>query len=215
MLAWKSAQDSALESQSSYESNAFMHQPSCRIRFVAYSFALLCAAFAVPAAAASTRFEIRSAYVEPVEGIYLLTAQFQFELPEGARQAVRDGVALTLDVDLGLHRARRFWLNETVATLEQHYQITYHALSERYLVRNLNSGEQTAYATLDAALESLAAIRGLPVLDVALIDPEERYEFSLRATLDARTLPETLRWVLFWKDDWRQRSVWYTWPLRR
>jgi uncharacterized protein DUF4390 len=186
-----------------------------RLRPIAASIALLYAALTAPAWAAEARFEIRTAYVEPVDGIYLLTAQLRFDLPDGARQAVRDGVVLTLDVDLVLHRARRFWFDASVASLAQHYDVSFHALSERFVVRNLNSGEQNSYATLDAALESLASIRGLPVLDVALIEPGENYEFSLRSTLDVRTLPEALRWVLFWKDDWRQRTAWYSWTLPR
>jgi hypothetical protein len=183
------------------------------VRSIAAGVAWLCATFAASAWATDPQFEVRSAYVEPVEGIYLLTAQLRLELPDGARQAIRDGVVLTFDVDLSLHRARRFWFDASVASLAQHYQLSFHALSERFVVRNLNSGEQNSYPTLDGALDDLSSIRGLPVLDTALIDPNEEYEFSLRAILDVRTLPEALRWVLFWKDDWRQRTVWYTWPL--
>jgi len=190
-----------------------MFCPTHRFRIATASFVLLCAVLAGAAWAAEPRFEIRSAYVEPVEGIYLLTAQFRCDLPDGARQAVRDGVVLMFDVDLTLHRARRFWFDASVAALAQHYQVSFHALSERFVVRNLNSGEQNSFATLDTALESLSVIRGLPVLDAALIDPTEGYEFGLRATLDVRTLPEALRWMLFWKDDWRQRTAWYLWPL--
>ncbi|HYM36164.1 MAG TPA: DUF4390 domain-containing protein [Steroidobacteraceae bacterium] len=192
-----------------------MPRLTCSLCTVAASFVLLCLAFAKSALAADSRFEIRSAYVEPVEGIYLLTAQMHFDLPEGARQAVRDGVVFTFDVDIALHRYRRLWFDASVATLAQHYQVSYHALSDRFVVRNMNSGEQTSYATLDSALESLMQIRGLPVLDASLIDRNEDYEFSLRATLDVRTLPEALRWVLFWKDDWKQRTVWYVWSLPR
>src|SRR5690349_1333504 len=108
--------------------------------------------------AAEPRFDVRSAYVEPVEGIYLLTAQFRIELPDGARKAVRDGVVLTFDVDLTLHRARRFWFDASVASLAQHYQISYHALSERFVLRNMNSGELASFASLDGALESLSSI---------------------------------------------------------
>ena len=35
------------------------------------------------------RFEIRSAYVERSEGVYLLNATLVFELPDGAREAIR------------------------------------------------------------------------------------------------------------------------------
>lgn len=210
MLAWKRGVDSqTIRSLSS----TLMPCLSLRSSFIVSGLALLCLAVSMRSAAADLSFEVRSAYVEPVDGIYLLTAQFSFTLPERAKQAVRDGVQLTLDVDIALHRARRFWFDDTVATLRQQYEVGFHALSERFVVRNLNSGDQASFATLDAALESLNTIRSLPVLDVALINPAESYEFSLRATLDVRTLPEALRWVLFWTDDWRQRSVWYTWSL--
>lgn len=163
------------------------------------------------AAWAQSRFEVRSAYVERVDNVYQLNATIDFELPEGARAAVRDGVPLTLHLDIVVHRQRSYWLDETVATLDQNYELLFHALSERYLVRNLNSGEQASYPTLDAALDALRVISNLPILDQALVRSDSRHEISVRASLDVRTMPDTLRFILFWADDWRQRSEWYTW----
>ena len=162
---------------------------------------------------APRRFEIRAAFVEPAESVYMLNARLDFALPEGARAAILDGVALTLDLEINVNRARRFWLDDTVATLEQHYELVYHALSERFLVRNLNSGEQTSWPTLEDAIESLQVVDRLPILDQSLVLPDYRYEVSLRGRLDVRNLPEALRIVLFWVDDWRQQTDWYTWPL--
>ena len=155
--------------------------------------------------------EIRSAYVEPSEGVYQLNATIDFELPEGARNAVREGVPLTLYLEIIVRRQRFYWFDESVATLEQEYELVYHALSERYLVRNLNSGEQASYPTLDTALDALRVISNLPILDESLVAPDRRHEISVRATLDVRTMPDTLRFILFWSDDWRQRSEWYVW----
>jgi hypothetical protein len=163
---------------------------------------------------AQQRMEIRSAYVEATDSVYLLNATIAFEVPEGARRALREGVPLTLDLEIAMQRGRRLWLDETVAALEQHYELSFHALSERYIVRNLNSGEQATFATLDAALDSLRVIDDLPILDRYLLASDMRYEIGLRASLDVRTLPDTLRFVLFWTDDWRQRSEWYTWSPR-
>jgi hypothetical protein len=165
------------------------------------------------ASEAPRRFEIRSAFAAPAESVYMLNARLGFTLPEGARAAIRDGVALTLDLEIEVNRARRFWLDETVATLEQHYELVYHALSERFLVRNVNSGEQTSWPTLEDAVESLQLVDRLPILDQSLVLPDFRYEVSLRGRLDVRNLPEALRIVLFWVDDWRQQTDWYTWPL--
>jgi hypothetical protein len=171
----------------------------------------ICAALFAGSAAAQTRFEVRSAYVEPYESVYQLNATVDFDMPEGARAALREGVPLTLHLEIVVKRQRNYWLDETVAALEQDYELVHHALSERYLVRNLNSGEQASFATLDGALDALRVVSHLPILDQALVDGGSRHEISLRASLDVRTMPDALRFVLFWKDDWRQRTEWYTW----
>ena len=163
---------------------------------------------------AAQEFEIRTAYLERANGVYTLNAKLNFHLPDGAQQAVQDGARMTLDLEIVVHRARSFWFDETIAVLEQHYELVYHALSERYLVRNINSGEQTSFSNLSAAVEYLSEIHGLPVLDETFILAKERYEISLRANVDVRTLPKALRTVLFWVDDWRQSTDWYTWPLK-
>jgi hypothetical protein len=166
---------------------------------------------AAGAAYAQQPLQIRSAYVEPADSVYLLNVTMNFDVPEGAKRAVREGVPLTLDLEITVSHARRYWWDESVASLEQHYELVYHALSERYLVRNLNSGEQNSFANLDAALDYLRVIENLPILDGSLLQAGQRHDISLRASLDVRTMPDTLRFVLFWADDWRQRSEWYTW----
>ena len=172
---------------------------------------LLVAVFGATSAWAQGRFEIRSAYVERGERVYELNATLEFDLPEDARAAVRDGAPLTLRMEIVVRRQRTYWLDETVATLDQNYELVYHALTERYLVRNLNSGEQASYATLDSALDALRVVSRLPILDQSLVRARTRHEMSVRAALDIRTMPDTLRFIMFWSDDWRQRSEWYTW----
>jgi Domain of unknown function (DUF4390) len=177
---------------------------------------LLCAFGALLSltAQAATRFEIRSAFVEPANGVLQLHANLEFDLPEGARVALREGAPLSLDLEIVIRRARNWWLDETVATLGQRYEVVYHALSDRYLVRNVNSDEQNSFPTLDAALISLREVDRLPVIDQALLRPNTRHEVSLRASIDVHTMPDALRYIIFWADDWRQQSEWYTWPLK-
>lgn len=194
--------------------NAIARQRDTRVPFA--WFTALCSlvlALTCLTAFAQTeqRFEIRSAYVEPAEGVYLLNATLVFELPEGAREAIREGAPLSFDLDIVLHRSRRYWLDETVASLQQRYELVYHALSERYLLRNLNSGEQVSFATLDVALDSLRVLSNLPIIDQSLIVPDARHEISLRAHLDVRTMPDALRFIVFWARDWRQNTEWYIW----
>lgn len=181
------------------------------IASVARAFAVLVLLSMPVVAWSQERFEIRSAYIEPTDSVYELNATIDLELPEGARSIVREGVPLTLHLEIVVKRQRNYWLDFTVATLEQRYELVYHALSERYLVRNLNSGDQTSFPTLEAALDQLRVVSKLPLLDRALVEGERRHEISVRASLDVQTMPDALRFVLFWADDWRQRSEWYTW----
>jgi hypothetical protein len=41
-------------------------------------------------------------------------------------------VPLTLHLEIVVKRQRSYWLDETVATLDQYYELAYRALSERY-----------------------------------------------------------------------------------
>ncbi len=164
-------------------------------------------------AEAAPQLGVRTAYVQLVDGVYLLNARLQLPLNDRVRTALTDGVPLTLVLELEVSRARHYWLDEGVASLRQEYQLQYQAVSERYVVRNLNSGELSSYPDLNAAIDQLARISGLPVLDESLIRRGSRHEFSLRVTLNSGDMPETLRVLMFWTDDYHKVSEWYTWPL--
>ena len=159
------------------------------------------------------RFEVRSAFLEPVEGVYQLNAAVDLSLSRSALQAVREGVPLSLELDISVDRRRSYLPDEDVAFLVQRWQIQYHALSERFLVSNLNSGQQTSHSTLALALAAVSQVRGLPVIDAPLVRDGGRYEVSIRmvATIEGG-LPDALRTIMFWMD-WRRSTDWYTWTL--
>lgn len=160
-------------------------------------------------------FGVRTAYVQLVDDVYFLNARLRLPLDERLRSALADGVALTLELEIQVNGVRRYWTDETVASLVQRYQLQYHAVSNRFLVRNLNSGEQISFPTLDAAVEHLTHITNLPVLDRTLINDNRRYEISVRVTRDVGDMPYALRMIMFWIDDFHRSSEWYTWPLLR
>ena len=167
-----------------------------------------------PAAVAASRVEIRSASLSLDQDVYELDARAQIGLPEDARKAIVAGLALRLDYEIELSRVRRYMLDATIASLVQSYELSYHALSQRYLLRNLNTGEQQDFGTLQSALDRLGDVRAVPVIDAALVLAGPSHEVNLRAVLHMSTVPDALKWLLFWSDDWSATSDWYTWPLR-
>ncbi len=177
---------------------------------------LLCfiATFAAPAFA-DTRLEVIAASVAVDEGVFELDARLDLAVPEAGRRAIEAGLTLELDYQIEIARVRRYVPDAEVASLQQSYELSYHALSQRYLLRNLNAGEQQDFGTFQAALDRLAEVRGLPLLDSSLLEPGSTYEFRVRAELNLRTAPDSLGWLLFWTDDWSATSEWYAWTLRR
>jgi hypothetical protein len=159
------------------------------------------------------RFEVRSASAELRSGVYFLTGWVEYRLSSNAREALESGVPLTIRLEVELLRDRRWWMDTEAASLRQTYRLEYHALSERYIVRNLNSGEQTSFATLFSALNHLGRIEELPLIDAALLDPDTDYDVRIRAVLDTEQFPGPLRLLAFWRRDWSLKSDWYRWHL--
>jgi hypothetical protein len=183
---------------------------------------LLLAAALVGAAAAPVcraeglegRFEVRSADLELRDGVYHLDARMDLPISDAVRRGLADGVPLALELDLDVERVRQLLPNSRVAELTQRYHLQYNAVSARYILRNDNSGQQESLGTVDAAIELMSEVRGLPVLDRALLSADRRYEASVRAKLDYGSVPFSLRVLMFWVNEWHRESDWYTWTLQ-
>ncbi|HEY0635851.1 MAG TPA: DUF4390 domain-containing protein [Gammaproteobacteria bacterium] len=148
------------------------------------------------------------------EQVYVMDARVDIDFSERALEALASGVPLTLRMDIEVRRTRNWLPDETIATLEQYYQLTYHALSNSYLVRNLNSGALYVHPSQESAIEALGIIRGFPLLDAKLIIPGERYEIEMRTKLDIDSLPSPLKLLAYVFPDWHLSSAWSTWSLQ-
>jgi hypothetical protein len=160
-------------------------------------------------------FDVRSASTTLVNGVHELEARLQLVLSGEALDALNSGVALRIELNLEVIRSRRFWADPTVAELVIAYELEYRPLSQRYIVRNLNSGDQDSFATLYSALNTLGRIQGLPVVDDAILEPDKSYRMRLRARLSTEQYPAPLRILFFWRDQWQLESDWFEWFLER
>ncbi len=152
-------------------------------------------------------FDIRSASTLLNGGVHELEARLQLILS--------DDVPLTIEINFEVIRVRGLWLDALDASLTFNYVLEYRPLSQRYIVRNLNSGDQDSFATLYAALNNLGRIQGLPVIDDAVLEADSRYRLRLKARLSARQYPLSLRLLFFWRSQWQLESDWYEWTLAR
>ena len=167
-----------------------------------------------PAQSVEGSFEVRNVSSRLVDGVWYASARVEYRLSAQAIEALENGVPLTIEMQFEISKYRRLWLNATIATLRQSYQLSYQPLSQAWLVRNLNSGEQRSFTTLFAALGDMGRVSDLPLIDAALLEPGQAYDGWLRVVLDQETLPGPLRLLAFWRDGLRLESEWYRWTLK-
>jgi len=159
-------------------------------------------------------FTIRSVETRLVDQVYTLSAKIDFKFSAPALEALKNGVPLLVLIDLEVEKQRKWWLNKDIADLQQGYLLLYHALTEKYIINNLNSGAQENYDSLDSAINALGTIENLPILDANLTEDNGRYIVSMHAYLDLEALPAPMRPIAYISSQWRLESEWYEWPLQ-
>jgi hypothetical protein len=189
-------------------------------QFLTLLLALAALVGAVPARADALDglLEVSSAYAVPENGVYQLFARVAYPVNDDIRAALKDGLTLTFDLDVVVSRERRFWMDEGVAEYTLRRELSYHAVSDRYVARDMdarNGGEQHSYATLEEALQALGTVDAWPFLLSPQLTANRQYRVSLRAGVRRGRLPDTLRVLLFWTDDWHRESEWFSWSLPR
>jgi len=160
-------------------------------------------------------FDIRSASISLNGGVFELDARLQLILSDEALNALSSAVPLTIELEVEVIRVRRFLPDDPAPLLNFMYELEYRPLSQRYIVRNLNSGNQDSFSTLYSALNNLGRIQALPIIDDAVLDLDSDYRVRLRARLSTRQYPAALRFLFFWRSQWQLESEWYEWMLER
>lgn len=158
-------------------------------------------------------FSISGVHTRLKDNVYLLDAHVEYHLSDEALAALANGVPLTLTIYIEIQRTRNWWLDATVANLEQRFRLQFHPLSHQYVLQNLNSGAFYAFQSLMAALDAMGTLSDFPLLDAQLIAKDEHYEVLLQAELDIESLPSPLRLLAYITPAWRLNSEWYTWSL--
>lgn len=188
--------------------------PRARPPFAALGACVLLCFLATTKANAETTLVVRDAALRLGENVYELDVNLFIELDDRARAAIEGGLTMRLDYEIEISRIRNYLPDDGIASLVQSYELNYHALSQRYLLRNRNTSEQYDFGSLQAALDRLSELRNLPVIDADLLPAGVPYNVRVRAVLDMGGTPAALKWLLFWTEDWSASSRWYSWTLQ-
>ena len=159
------------------------------------------------------QFSVRDAHVWHENGWYL-DAQSDIRLSAGAREALENGIPLVFELRVQLVKTHS-WLWDVVEyERTQLRQLQYHALSRSYLVKDLGSGRQGVYSSLEDALYAVGLIDSL-LLTSDTLDTNRDYIVRLRGSHDIESLPTPVRLLAYVSSAWDMNSQWFSWPLAR
>ena len=159
--------------------------------------------------------EIRSAYAVPSHGVIMLSVRVGYPRSDLLSATLKDGVTLSFDLECTVSRHRRLWFDAEAVSLLRHSELSYQVVTDRYLVRNVDSGTQETFQTLEAALERVGTVDEWPIAVDSQLERDEEWQISLRAGVRRGHMPDALRALVFWSDAWHRTSDWYTWTLVR
>jgi hypothetical protein len=165
-------------------------------------------------AADDSLFEVTGAHTAIVYEVYVVDANIRMRLTKHAREALQNGVPLEILVEVEVLRERPWLWDETIEHIRKTYRLSYHALSDRYIVKHLDAGTSASYTSLEEALFELGTIREMPVLPQQRVLPDQKYMIRIRAALLTEALPVPVRLWAYVSSRWRSASDWYAWPLQ-
>ena len=160
-------------------------------------------------------FEVSSASVVNRRGVWELSAQVRYPLNERIRDALHDGITLSFDLEVAVTRQRRLWFDADVLKLDVRRDLSYHVVSDRYLLSGAPGQDIETFANIEAALERLGDISDWPIIVDSQLTGEGPWQVNVRAGVRRGRMPDALRALVFWSDAWHRTSEWYRWTLPR
>ena len=165
-----------------------------------------------PATPAGGAFVVERAALRPTVGAYVVDARIDFAFSEDNLEAMRNGVALTVIVDIEVRRERGQWWDETLATRQLRYRIETNVLTGRYRVRDIGGGARN-YRSLEEMTETIGRVESVPVIARDRLSAGAYYAARIRARLDIEALPSPLRPIAYLSPQWRLNSGWFEWQV--
>jgi hypothetical protein len=186
----------------------------CHVKSACTLLALLLPFLAVTPLHAAEQIVVRSASAELRDGELQLTVRASFPADEEMRTALLAGATVDLDLQATVAKRNDYWFDDQLVEANFRRELSWNAPSQRFVLRDVDSGQQRTFATLEEALDVAGRVDGWPVMIEQQLDPGETYEAGVRARLRRGRMPSALRALTFWTRYW-SRSEWDQWELPR
>lgn len=160
-------------------------------------------------------FKVTEVQPRFVDQSLVLNGNLELGLNAKVEEALAKGIPLEVNIDVHLHRERRFLWDRKIADWTLHRRIQYHALSGQYLVSSAPPEPEfgESLLTLQEALKQLGSLNGVTLKLEESVAPETAHSVDMRVSLDIEALPTPLRPVAYTSFTWHLNSGWSTWKI--
>ncbi len=179
------------------------------------SFGLACLlVFVLSQAAWSQKFSINQAKALFDQTTLEVNADLDLQLSKPVEEALHNGVSIRLTSQLDLYKSRPYWRDERLAQWSFNYDISYHSLTDRYVLSRPPLKESQSYSTLTALLRDVENFYfQSDILGDTLPSSQHGYKLQLRILLNKSALPAPLRVITYVKSGWRLKSAVHEWLI--
>ncbi len=143
--------------------------------------------------------EITAIELRRADGALQLDFSARLSLSAALEDALQRGVPMYFVAQAGVQRNRWWWRDERVARVSRSWRLSWQPLTSSWRVGL--GGLSQSVPTLSEALKLMARVQGWKVVDIAQLDPQERYYVEFSFKLDNAQLPQPMQIDL--GQDWK------------
>ena len=128
---------------------------------------------------------------------------------------MRNGVPLTVIINIEVRRERAHLWRDTLAARELRYRIETNVLTNLYQIRGLGDGSTRNFRAFEEMVVMLGRLRSIPVIARSRVSADATHTARIRARLDIEALPSPLRPIAYLSPQWRLDSGWFEWRVEQ
>lgn len=168
--------------------------------------------YSAPMAANARDFTIESAHATFDQTSLSVDARFKLQLSEAVSEALHNGVNIQLLTTLDLFTQRAYIWDPRIAQWAFTQQISYHSLTNRYVLTSPQQKESRSYSSLNDLFSDIEDFNfQSDILGDTLPESKHGYKLQLRIVLDNTVLPAPLRVLTYISPAWKLRSNIHEW----
>lgn len=158
--------------------------------------------------------KVRNVSIQKKDADYILNARLGYVLSPVAKEAIQKGMPLSWILKVKMQQKGMLW-NKTIYETGIPFVIQYHALLNQYSVTNRNSDHVEMFASLVSALNFMATVRNLKLVESSVVRHDESYFVAVKIQFDREFLPIPLRPESYFDSQWSLSSDWFIWPIQK